>query len=326
MADCVVCGREMADQAYACRRCAAPVERELEQLARLAPELDVTIARQGRTGEGGRGGDDEPLPFDPQAAQSAWVVVNTVTTWIRDVARSRGVRALRYPRTPGPTCRTNAGVPACGHASCLVVARSGQPVDGLAEAIRWLSRQVEWLRHQPEAAQAFDELGDACAVAVRTVDRKTPQWYAGPCGAILAPDLAAGGEPGDEIPTRTCGEDLYAYPGAVTVRCRCGAQHDAQDRRTWLLREARDTLVHAELLARAVTALGVRGVDDRPVTPAMVRGMAHRGRLEVRGHDQAGRPLYRVGDVLNAVDEQRVAAARRADTKPGRRKVEGSAA
>jgi len=294
MADCVTCGRPQSGTAYVCPRCAGRARGDLLRLASLASELDVTIARQGRAGDGGRGGDDEPLPVDLGAAEQAWAVTNTVTTWIRDVARARGVTALRYPRTPGPTCRTNAGVPACGHRSCLAIARSGQPLDGLAEAIRWLAGQVEWIRHQPDAGQALDELADACAVAVRIVDRRAPRWYAGPCGAVPVDGHTA------------CPQDLYAAPGATVVRCgACGARYDAAGRREWLLAEARDYRFHAEMIGRALAALGL------DVTPARVRVWAARGHIVAHGSEQAGqrtRPLYRVGDVE---DVARRMAARR---------------
>jgi hypothetical protein len=299
----VSCGRPQPDAAYACTACAGRLARDLRQLADLAPELDVTIARLGRSGTGGGRATGQPLPVDLGAAEQAWAVVNTVSTWIRDVARSRGVRALRYPTTPGPTCRTNAGVPACGHRSCLTIARSGQPVDGLAEAIRWLAGQVEWIRHQPDALQAMDELGDACALAVRIVDRRTPRWYAGPCGAEIheQPGESAAGGPGgasDGDWVRACTADLYAHAGARVITCGvCRARHDARDRREWLLKEAADALVWAELAAQALAALGL------PCTRAQVAGWAHRGRLVLRGMDSAGRVLYRCGDVIELARE-----------------------
>lgn len=270
MANCVLCGRRDAGVAYACSACARPVQIALEGLARLAPELDVTISRQGRTGDGGRGGDDEPLPVNLGASMDAWAVVNTVSTWARHVETMRG---HGYGRLGGE--------------------RDHQ---ALAAVAAWLATQVEWLRHQPEAEQALDELADACAVAVRIVDRRAPRWYAGPCRVPLLVD----GQP------VVCPQDLYAHPGATTVRCgACGAQHDAAARRDWLLDAARDTLAHAEMVGRALAALGL------DVDPARVRVWAARGHIVAHGHEQAGRrtrPLYRVGDVE---DVARRMAARR---------------
>lgn len=302
MAECATCGRP-CDDATVCAPCARRVRDALRELAGLAPELDVTIARLGRSGSGGRGADRHPLPVDLGASAQAWAVVNTVVTWIRDTARSRGIAELRYPRVPGPVCRTNAGVPGCEHASCRTIARSGQPVDELAEAIRWLAGQVEWLRHQPDAVQAMDELADACALATRIVDRRAPRWYAGPCGAeiVAQPDESAadgsdGAGEGDRV--RTCASDLYAHAGARMITCGgCGARYDARERREWLLDEAEDALVWAELAAQALAAL------DLPCTRAQVAGWAHRGRLVRRGTDGAGRTLYRCGDVIELARE-----------------------
>ena len=309
MADCVRCDRRDAGVAYACVPCARALQRELGRLADLVSDLDVTIARQGRSGDRGGRRDDDPLPVNLAAVGDAWAVTNTVTTWIRDIARSRGVRAVRYPRITGPTCRTNAGVPGCGHRSCLAVSRSGQPVDELPEAIRWLAAQTEWIRHQPDAEMAIDELADACALAVRIVDRRSPRWYAGPCNELVRIT-----EDGTRLPDesgRACGIDLYAHAGATTVRCpACHASYDASARRDWLLSAARDTLVHAELLARAVAALGVCGASGRPISPSAVRNLAARGRIVGRGADRLGRALYRVGEVLDVLGEQRTGVER----------------
>lgn len=289
MADCAMCGRQQADTAVVCALCAGRAAQELHQLAELAPELDVTIARLGRTGNGG-GGDRDPLPVNLGASADAWAVVNTVTTWIRDIARSRGIRGLLFPRSSGPVCRTNAGVPACAHLSCLAICRSGQPVDVLAEAVRWLARQMDEVRHWPGAVQILDELGDACVVAVRIVDRQTPRWYAGPCGSVTSDGLTL------------CSRDLYARAGASTVTCpACGARHEARARREWLLAAAEDTLAWAELAAQALAAL------DLPCTRSQIAGWAHRGRLAAHAPDPAGRVLYRVGDVIALARE---AAAR----------------
>lgn len=244
-AQCDLCDRP-AGTAYVCSICSTRVVRQLRQLADIAPELQTTIARQGRSG-GGSGGDRHPLPVDLGAAETAWAVTNTVTTWARHVAETRGEPLLTYD---------------------------------LAGAAAWLAGQMEWLRCQPEASEALDELADACALAVRVVDRRADRWYAGPC--VL------------------CAEDLYALPGAATIRCpRCQAKHDAQERREQLLVAAQDRLVHAELIGRALIALGWE-----TMTAARVRGLVRRGRVVERGQDSARRTLYRLGDVVGVMRAQ----------------------
>jgi hypothetical protein len=307
MADCQRCQAPQVDTAYICRRCAYRTVEQLRALAELAGELEVTVARLSRVG-GGSGSDREPLPLNLGAAYDAWAVQNTIGTWARDIARSRGL-VLRIaapgPLAPlvGPCCRV------CGHRSCRGILAGPAPAPAptpsrqLAALARWLVGQVEWLRHQPDGAQALDELSDACRLGIRIVDLRSPCWYAGPCTAPRVVDADAplchpegGGQP-------ECGADLYAAPGAVAVRCSCGAVYDARDRREWLLGHARDTLAHAELIGRALAALGL------PVTPAQVRVWAGRGHIAAHGRDQRSRPTYRVGDVEAVA--LRMAAARR---------------
>jgi hypothetical protein len=244
-AECDLCDRP-AGTAYVCAPCAAQTIRALRQLADIAGDLQTTIARQGRSG-GGSGGDSHPLPVDLGASETAWAVTNTITTWARHCAETRG---------------------------------EPLPAGDLAGAAAWLAGQMEWLRHQPEASEAVDELADACALAVRVVDRRADRWYAGPC--VL------------------CTEDLYALPGAATIRCpKCEAKYDAQERRELLLVAAQDRLVHAELIGRALIALGWE-----TMTAARVRGLVRRGKVAERGQDEARRTLYRLGDVVGVMRAQ----------------------
>lgn len=139
----------------------------------------------------------------------------------------------------------------------------------------WLGAHVAQLRQLADAAAAFGELTRAVSSAERIIDLRPELWYAGPCPS--------------------CGDDTYAQPGASYVHCRCGWQADAAERRRWLLQAAEATLVHSELAAQALSRLG------QPVTGAMIRGYAFRGRLAAHGTDRLGRPLYRIGDLLDVL-------------------------
>lgn len=309
MAECVICARVDAGVAYACPRCADRTAERLVGLAGIAPELITTVARQARSGDGGTGTDREPLPVDLGASYDVDAVTDTIGTWVRHILTARGiVITARRERIPGPVCPTTIGSPTCRHGSCHAIVASGQPVHRLAVTVRWLARQTEWIRHQPNAAQVLDELDDACRLATRIVDRRAARWYAGSCGTETGTETFAGGPtaPGGYERVVECPADLYAHPGAQVIRCgACGAVHDAADRREWLLDSARDQLVHAELLGRALAALEV------PCKPAQIRDYAHRGRIVAHGRDAAGRPTYRVGEVLDVLAQ--IAEARQAD-------------
>jgi hypothetical protein len=283
---CAVCAHPIRhEQAYVCERCGDRLARDLAGLSLIAGEHVVTITRQARVGSGGGKGAETPLPWNLDAANALDAGVNTLTTWARHCAQERG---LTIPPVPGPiigpTCWGRPGR-RCGHRTCRRIGRRAG-IHPMTHVAAWLVTQVTWLRHRPEAVEAWDELGDAVRVLVRVVDQPQPMVYLGPCTG--------------------CAADLYARSRAETVACReCGTGHDAAELRESLLDEAAELLATASEAARAVTALGY------PITPSMVWGYAHRGRLEAHATDVRGRPVYRVGDVwaLAIEAEQRRAVA-----------------
>lgn len=146
-----------------------------------------------------------------------------------------------------------------------------------ADAAAYLVAHTSTLRTHPAADELHDEITDAIARAWRAIDRPPERRFAGPC---------------DE-----CGEDLYGRPHRAELRCgHCGAVYDAHHRRSWLLDQARDQLATAKTIARALPDL-----VGKPITPSMIRGYAHRGRLAPRPPDPTGQARYRVGDVIDLV-------------------------
>lgn len=276
MTRCERCTRPMADTAYVCSPCAGHYRADLSSVPSLAVELEPARYRQTRYGTGGLGGWQEP--WDDRVREVEHAVTNTLTTVARDVAETRG----------------------------LVLPMPERGEHQLATVARWLSGQVEWIRHQPEALRTFDEIRAAVRALRRVVDRPADSWWAGPCNELVTdeaggsegirtPHLSAEAEhaPYTNRPLTECGADLYAPTGAETIRCRsCGATYDAAARRDWLLDEAQDVLGHAEMVAGALVRYGL------DITSATVRGYARHNRVVSHGHDGLGRPLYRVGDVI----------------------------
>lgn len=300
------CDRPVPDQAYVCPSCASRLEDDLGDVRALVAELDLTRARQDRSGDlGGIGGPraSEPLLYNSDASHDAAAVLNTLTTWVRHIAEERGQSLPHAPRPParpaGPLC---PGI-RCRHGSCgrmrAISQLAGRSLSPAAAAARWLlaGGHVEWLRHRPEGPDALDELRHAVSVMRWAVDRGQPRWYAGQCGAETIAVQVVAAVFGD--PPR-CQTELYARPGAKVIRCPdCGTAHQTEDRQQWLLDSAREVLAHAELIGRAATALG------KPITPSRIRSYAARGRIAERGTDHAGRPLYQVGEVLDVYDDNR---------------------
>lgn len=309
---CAVCG-DPTDATVCRRETAATATALQEQVIDLAGEVETTVARQARYSEhGGRAtvpaeaqdveDDDEcrrlplmthgwvtrldkpvrgalietPLPFLPGARDAAADACARIVTWARHACEERGIGVPRPGPVVGPLCRSGWG---CRHPTCaLIRARTIEP--GVARAAKFLLTQLEWFRYRPEADEVVEDLQAAAAVLHRCVDAPPVLRYAGPCWEA--------DEDGWE-----CEEELYALDGAATVRCPgCGAVHDLGLRRVWLLRQADDVLVNAATLAAALSSL------DRPVTSAMIRNYADRGRIVAHGKDRDGRPVYRVGEVL----------------------------
>jgi hypothetical protein len=285
---CDRCHEPIHDQAYVCPQCTRRLRRDLETVARVAGEAWTTIARLDRIG--GRNGRAElepedttcacepcrrgrrdkadnalaprPWPINLAAARRHDAAVNELTTWVRHIAQTRGA--------PGPE-------PPRGHP--------------LAAAATWLTGHLDWLRHRPEAAEAFDALGDACRVLVRIVDRPPERVVVGQCPCQVVTD---GGRPP---------EYLYAIRGAAQVACRsCGTTYDVDSSRDELKRQLDQALFTAAELATLVAYFGEgqREPVRKLINQWHVRGM-------IVAHDYQGQPAYRFGEVV-----ARLASSRRA--------------
>lgn len=137
----------------------------------------------------------------------------------------------------------------------------------------------------PSVGQLADEIGYAVVTGRRAVDKPLQLVYVGPC------DL--------------CTADLYAHPKSLTVACRqieCDAEYKVEERREWLLDKAKDQLLSAAEVSRALPGLLPQ---ERKLSAAMVRGWAFHGRLAQKPpHPSKPRePRYRVGDVIDIVSE-----------------------
>jgi DNA-directed RNA polymerase subunit RPC12/RpoP len=302
---CEMCDRPVGDTAYVCTTCTARTAGHLRSVVDLAGEVETTVARLARYSDrharpAPLEPDEEiraigglkatPLPYDPAVSDRWKAAAGTLTRLARDVALERGGGPLAPTPMIGPLCR--AGL-SCPHSSCQRI-RHGAVTHPVARAAEWLSGCLEWLRHRPDGANAFNSLETAARTVASLVDSPPPLEYAGPCYA----DLPDGGQ---------CQEHLYAIKGAPTVRCpACGTRSSMDGRREWLLREAEAVLAHATDIAKALTSLG------QPVSASKIRNLAARGRIVAHGHDARDRPLYRVGEVRAVLNDMERRALSRA--------------
>jgi len=261
MSDCERCEKPVADTGYVCHPCTEQLGKALEFVSENAGELDTVITRQakGSTLVGGRSAET-PLPYQPEASEASDTIRNTLSTWCRAVIDDRG---LDYPANTLPA---------------------------MAEFLRG---QLGWLRCQPFAGQAFDELDYSCWLLRVTVDTRPELSLLGPCQTISAEGI--------------CAQELRAVAGAAWVRCpTCGTSHDTSARKKWLLQLAHNRLETFSSIIRILARWSAG-----PVPEGTVKSWIHRGRLARRGVDSQGSPLYQVGEAIDLAirSEQRKAKA-----------------
>lgn len=294
------CGRPIPDTAYRCTACANHLKRKLDDVAKIAGDITLTVARLDRVSRTGGRGDDlgwwrrsdyidprrpatnlavrgatsrsamAPVPTPPRlgAAERHDAAVNEIGTWARLVAEERGlqiepVRFWRLGCLHGRCARVHAGHEA-GVTCPLVLA--DHP---LRTALAFLAGSVEWLRHQRFAEEAWPKLEAACADLERVLDTWTATELVGLCA---------------------CGTGRYSTDQACT---RCG-ETDLQYDREALEAAKEDYRVTASEAARWIASMGL--VRDPGKLRHLIIVWAERGHLT-----RDGGGCYRYGDVLNRV-------------------------
>lgn len=262
------CGRPMPGTSAVCGACLGEMERALGDVAFYADELEVAFSRQSRMTSGGGGSKsaERPLPYDPHASRVALKLRSTLVGWVRVLQETAG------DPTHGPMCV------ACKHQSCRRVKSTRTPGDTLAQMAAWLLLHLDAIRQHEAGAEMAEEISAAVDAAEKAVDRPADRVYSGPC---------------DE-----CGKDLYGRLGAAVVTCYgCGLEYDVAARCEWLMVAAEDVLATAIEISRAVNRLGVELKVDR------IYQWVSRKRLMPTGTDANRRSLYRLGDVLDLLEE-----------------------
>lgn len=248
---CVVCGKPMPDQAYACTRCGVDKPRgHLDAIADMTPaarDIAHGLSRHGG-GSGGSGVPESRLPLDLAATAKLDGAQGVLTTWARHIAETR----------QGATWVSTA---------------YGDPV---VEASLWLAGQLEWMRHRREVDEFLTDVAAAARVVRGLARGPSEQKYLGPCGAPTRPVTEAdrlveeyGDDPsvGLVVNYAPCEGDVYAYRGAHTGRCRtCGAEVATADRQAWLDGETRTHAFTARDIAEAygVNVKTIRTWASRP--------------------------------------------------------------
>jgi hypothetical protein len=259
------------DVALICSLCAGLLARALELVAKIAGDITLTVAKQDRVDR--LGGEDEDLGWwkddtaDPRrpatnlavrvmAERSALEAVTTparlelaqrhdaaageLVTWARHILEERGL--------PAPVRRSHP----------------------LAHTVAVIRESLEWLRHRPEADEAFPALLAACGELERIVDT-----------VVI----------GQPIGLCACG--VARYDGER--RCsRCRSDEPPAYDKAAIDQAAESAMVTASEAARLIAWSGL--ATDTPRLRKLIWAWRDRGHLV---SDDAGR--YRFGDVLRRV-------------------------
>ncbi|MFD8496302.1 hypothetical protein [Amycolatopsis sp. NPDC059657] len=293
-----------------CGACWTLLERELGDVKWLCEQLDVTFTRQAKITSGGigfvTGNPETALPLHLGASDTFEQLRDLLSSWVRDLWEHHAVR-WTVCQVCAAECRDGKQehrLPTCPgtwdtHVDPLDIAMHPVPLS------RWIIRHPSWVQSHRAAFELWDELTAVIRRARRVVFGPQERVYLGPC---MAASLAQPDEPESEEEV-LCPEDLYGIPDRATVVCpTCGMEWSMADRRQWLLHEVEDQLQTATEMSRALPTY-----LDQPLTAAMVRGYAARGRILPHGYRQRGQqsdPTYRVGDVIDLLNQIRAESAR----------------
>lgn len=159
------------------------------------------------------------------------------------------------------------------------------PADDVPAMGLYVANNATWLAAHPAADEHAKDLRDIAgdrrswrlAYPARSEKR-----YAGRCTTV------------DETSGVECGTDLYAVSGEATARCECcGEEYDVDAQQDQMRAIVQDSLARPIEIAGITLRLGI------PVAYSTIASYAQRGRIVPHGHDDKGRALFRVGDVID---------------------------
>jgi hypothetical protein len=318
---CTACVERPAHEGYLCEQCTRTLEKILAELPAQLDELQTTINRQANAGRRDNGSHtkaaSQPLPIDLRAGHLLDMARNGLSTWIRHLCESRGITEI--PNLHERAVTTRVAVigpvhPACLHESCRDFRIERTPAVTTAGLAVWLTANIEAIRQDELAGEMYAAMVQLQRALNQAVDNHGKR-YAGLCTELVT--VAVDVTPGPVavvVPElvdqpQVCNQPLYTRPGAKVIRCSarddetgellgCGKEYRASERMRWALEQSEELLESAQFIAHALTDAGYH------VTAGQIRGMDKRGRLFAWREDGEGKPLYRVGDVVDLLREK----------------------
>lgn len=139
---------------YLCTDCTIALRIELDDVAELLYDLEITRSRQDQLLApygNGPGGSENPLPFKIHVTEVVWILHNTLASW-----------------------------------ADITLAPPSRPAHHTASLARWLRRHLDDIRLHPDAGQFADEITSAIHQARRAIDRPNDhRQFLGPCWTEL---------------------------------------------------------------------------------------------------------------------------------------------
>lgn len=266
---CARCARPMRhDTALIDAPCANLLRKHLEGVAKIAGDITITVAKLARVAKGGGQTEDLgwwknpnaleaiPLPVDLDAAQRHDAAVLELNTWALLIIQDRGTFPQVYVldgAKPGP------------------MEPERHP---LRRTALLLAANVEWLRHQPFADEAWPALLAACSELERIIDAKPAGELVGLC---------------------SCGTALYAHGPGVLHCPRCREERDPATSRADMEAALHGAHVTASEAAQWVAKMGL--ITDTAKLRKLIWAWADRGHIA----PVEDGPRYVFGEVLRRV-------------------------
>lgn len=167
---CPVCFHPVRD-GLVCRVCTGHIRKDIEALPGWMAELDLQLTRQGQlgTGNGGRGAET-PLVFDVRSSETRDLIVNTVTSWVRDMQET--------------------------------YADDMDPGTDMESWCAWLVERIHRIRGHQDVEHMAGEMRHCVHLAIQSVDLPQLRLPCGPCPTCGKPVSAPIGA--DEGKCRAC--------------------------------------------------------------------------------------------------------------------------
>lgn len=302
------CGATIPTDRYACLDCARAAAKDLIDTADHLRATDDKRARRRSnftTGATSRA-SETPLPYDPRVRRTLAPIRSALTTWARLIVTEHHCRDMPQPADTARVTYTGKALKAWTQIAREVTltkdqrgtvnayratliedlanARLRSDMTDLAAVAAWIADHAEWVTLRPWAMELFNDAQRIENSLARLFDNPPDVVALGPCNV-------------DD-----CTHLLAATPDATTCVCpHCGHEHDVQQRRLDLLKQADDLNV---TLAEAVRLMRITGHDiDQRTMRAIVRhfGIESPWRRTIPGVDHPV-AVYPLGKIREAVE------------------------